>query len=79
MIHVGNGMLKRDKDDGEWKLLPFSHEYYSHNPILIDYDPNAKCPKLEKLTEDQIDNKDDRSLIKRWMAPCCWKETLRRA
>jgi hypothetical protein len=67
MIHVINGMLKRDDANGEWELLPLGPEYFSRNPILIKYDPDAKCPKFEKLIEDQLANEDDRSLLKRWL------------
>ena len=51
----------------EYELLPFSPDYYSRNPIPVNFNPEAKCPKFRELIETQIPSEEDQALLQRWM------------
>lgn len=68
LIHVGNGMLKIQAS-GDFELLSFSHEYFSRNPIPVNFNEDAKCLRFLKLVKNQVPIKD-RSLLRRWMGSC---------
>ena len=78
LLHVGGDMLQIELLNGKYELLPFSHEYYSRNPIPVNFNPKAKCPKFRKLLKDQVSS-EDQSLINAGWALACFKATRRNA
>ena len=57
MIHFANGFLDANAEVPE--LLPFSPDYMSRNPLLWNYDPEAKCPNFEEVLLGQALDGDD--------------------
>ena len=53
----------------EYKLHPFSPDYYSRNQVPVNFNPDAKCPKFRELIATQVP-KDDQSLVQRWLGSC---------
>lgn len=69
-IHCGNGVLQYSEDSGEWKLMPFSREFYSRNRTEIIYDPAAGCPRfLESLVSPAMCS-EDIDLLQLYLGQC---------
>ena len=66
VLHCKNGMLHMEYQP---RLMPFSPEYYSRNPIPIAYNPEAKCPKFLAFLNEVLEP-DDVSLLIRWIGSC---------
>jgi P4 family phage/plasmid primase-like protien len=62
ILHCKNGMLHLEDQP---HLMPFSEEYFARNPIPINYNPEAKCPKFLAFL-NKVLGPDDVSLLIRW-------------
>ena len=68
LIHVANGVLVRDGDN--FKLVPFSKDYYSRNQSPITFDPHAKCPRfLNELLRPALEE-DHIAITQQWSGVC---------
>ena len=64
-VPVKNGIIKIDTSE----MIPFSHEYYFLNKINADYNPDAKCPLVEKFLSEVMDERGT-ALFKEIVAYC---------
>lgn len=64
IVHCANGMLHLDPKTGECVLKSFSPDYYSRNPIPIDWVPEARAPMFSEILKSMPDY--DSSLILRY-------------
>lgn len=61
MINLNNGLYDLNTD----KLLPHSHKYMFLNKLAVNYDKNAKCPKIMNFFNDVL-FKNDMPVIQEW-------------
>lgn len=59
LINLKNGMF----DVKRWILLPHDPCYFSIRQIPITYDPEAKCPMMDKFLAEVVSEKDAKVLI----------------
>jgi hypothetical protein len=62
----------------KYELLPFSPDYYSRNPIPVNFNPEAKCPRFRKLIKTQVPA-EDQDLVSAGWALACSKATQHNA
>lgn len=63
LIPVENGVVKIDFETGNVELLPFSSEYYFTSKLPVKYNPDAKCPKIEKFLSEIVEPENKQLLI----------------
>ena len=63
LIPVENGVLKIDFETGNVELLPFSPEYFFTSKLPVKYNPDAKCPKIEKFLSEIVEPENKQLLI----------------
>jgi putative DNA primase/helicase len=59
LINLKNGMF----DVKRWILLPHDPCYFSIRQVPITYDPEAKCPMMDKFLAEVVSEKDAKVLI----------------
>jgi putative DNA primase/helicase len=69
LICLNNGVL--DLESGE--LLKHSPEYEFLSKIPVDYDPEAKCPKIEKFLTNTL-YPEDVQVIKEWFGYSLYRD-----
>ena len=63
LIPVENGIVKIDFETGKVEFLPFSPEYYFTSKLPVKYNPEAKCPKIEKFLSEIVEPENKQLLI----------------
>jgi putative DNA primase/helicase len=63
LIPVENGVLKVDFETGNVELLPLSPQYFFTSKLPVKYDPEAKCPKIEKFLSEIVEPENKQLLI----------------
>lgn len=68
LVNLNNGIYDlKDK-----KLIPHSHEYLFFTKISTDYNPDAKCPAIEKFL-GEILPKGNIQIILEWFGYCLYR------
>jgi P4 family phage/plasmid primase-like protien len=69
-VPVKNGILNLRSRE----LKPFTHEKIFFNKLPVEYDSQAKCPKIEKFVTDVLATEDDKDVFYEMGGFCLWKE-----
>ena len=63
IVHCGNGMLHLLDNEGEYDLREFHPDYFARNPTPINWNPEAKAPKFQRIL-DTLDPADADLLLR---------------
>lgn len=69
-VPVKNGILNLFTRE----LKPFSPEKVFFNKLPVEYNPNAKCPQIEKFLDDVLAKQDDKEVFYELGGFCLYKE-----
>jgi putative DNA primase/helicase len=70
LIPLENGVLNLDT----MELKPHSPEYMFFNKIPVKYNPQAKCPSIDKFLREITNGEDDVALLEEWTGYCLFRE-----
>ena len=70
LIPLKNGILDLDK----MELKPHSPEYMFFNKLPVKYDPNAKCPNIDKFHREITGSKEDVQILEEVIGFCLYRE-----
>ena len=70
LIPLKNGVLDLDK----MELKPHSPEYMFFNKLPVKYDPNAKCPNVDKFHREITGSKDDVQILEEVAGFCLYRD-----
>lgn len=71
-VNVTNGVLDLHTDPVT--LLPHSEDFHFIQSIPVCYDPNAKCPAIQKFLEEVQPNETDRKTLIEWAGYCLYRD-----
>jgi putative DNA primase/helicase len=70
LIPLKNGVLDIDT----MELKPHSPEYMFFNLLPVEYNPNAKCPNIEKFLNEVTGSKEDAKILLEFVGYCLYRE-----
>jgi len=70
IVALKNGLLNLETKE----LKQFSPKYIFFSKLPVEYDPDAKCPKIEEHLESVLKNEHDKKLIEEMVGFCLYKK-----